>query len=391
MSATFYTHLPILTELSQIVEPSNFYPAPADWWVALSDVRNSTQAINAGHYKAVNMAGAASIVALLNCAPAERIPFVFGGDGATLLIPPDLLEVARATLAGVRAMVQRELQLDLRVGFVPLAEVRAHGAEVAVARLRISAHYDQALLSGGGTALAERLIKDPTTASRYLLPADAPLREADMTGLECRWQDIPSPHGETVSLLVMAMPGMSPEAASAIYRQVIAEIEAAYGQEQDYHPLAVPNLHLSLKLRDLLGETKLRTPPRMLARWIYMAQIWALNMGVRLYTIGEVLRGKRPWWQDYREQVFRTADYKKYDDTLRMIIAGRPQQRQQLSAFLEHAYQQGQLVYGLHVTDRALMTCLVFERMGRQVHFVDGADGGYARAAVALKDRLKSC
>jgi hypothetical protein len=36
------------------------------------------------------------------------------------------------------------------------------------------------------------------------------------------------------------------------------------------------------------------------------------------------------------------------------------------------------------------MTCLVFERNGRQVHFVDGADGGYAVAAKAMKRRINS-
>jgi hypothetical protein len=40
------------------------------------------------------------------------------------------------------------------------------------------------------------------------------------------------------------------------------------------------------------------------------------------------------------------------------------------------------------VADRALLTCIVFDRMGRQVHFVDGADGGYARAATALKEQI---
>jgi hypothetical protein len=36
------------------------------------------------------------------------------------------------------------------------------------------------------------------------------------------------------------------------------------------------------------------------------------------------------------------------------------------------------------------MTCLVFDRDGRQVHFVDGADGGYALAAKKMKERMKS-
>jgi hypothetical protein len=36
------------------------------------------------------------------------------------------------------------------------------------------------------------------------------------------------------------------------------------------------------------------------------------------------------------------------------------------------------------------MTCLVFERNGNQVHFIDGADGGYAIAAKGMKQRINS-
>jgi hypothetical protein len=45
-------------------------------------------------------------------------------------------------------------------------------------------------------------------------------------------------------------------------------------------------------------------------------------------------------------------------------------------------------VYGVHVSRHALMTCLVFDRFGKQVHFVDGANGGYALAAKQLKQQL---
>jgi hypothetical protein len=59
-----------------------------------------------------------------------------------------------------------------------------------------------------------------------------------------------------------------------------------------------------------------------------------------------------------------------------------------LTEYLEKNYKTGKLVYGLHISDRALMTCLVFERNGRQVHFIDGADGGYAVAAKVMKQRI---
>ncbi len=88
--------------------------------------------------------------------------------------------------------------------------------------------------------------------------------------------------------------------------------------------------------------------------------------------------------------VQQTVDYKKFDDTLRMVISGTTRQRESLTRWLDGRYRAGELVYGLHTSDRAIMTCLVFERMGRQVHFVDGADGGYTLAARAMKKRLQA-
>lgn len=95
-------------------------------------------------------------------------------------------------------------------------------------------------------------------------------------------------------------------------------------------------------------------------------------------------------WGNYKQIVSEATDFKKFDDVLRMVISGRAKQRQKLTDYLEKKFQEGHLVYGFHVSDRALMTCLVFERNGRQVHFVDGADGGYALAAKQMKELMKS-
>jgi hypothetical protein len=46
-----------------------------------------------------------------------------------------------------------------------------------------------------------------------------------------------------------------------------------------------------------------------------------------------------------------------------------------------------ELAYGLHVSDRAHMTCLVFNYAGKHLHFIDGADGGLFSAARAFKER----
>ena len=74
-------------------------------------------------------------------------------------------------------------------------------------------------------------------------------------------------------------------------------------------------------------------------------------------------------------------------DIYRQILAGTEAQRAELNAWLEGRYARGELIYGLHVTDRAHMTCLVFNYAGKHLHFIDGADGGLFLAARAFKER----
>lgn len=382
MSVDFYARLAPLTRFAAITDGASFTPLPADWHLLITDVRGSTRAIAEGRYKEVNMVGAASIVAVLNAADHLDLPFVFGGDGATLAIPAALLGPARAALASLQALARESFGLELRAGVVPVADLAAAGLTVRVARLAVSEHYAQAIFSGG-LAYAEALVKGPA-AGPYLVPPAADAAGADLSGLECRWRDIPSRHGETVSLLVTPAPALPEAERGLVLRAAIAQIEAVYGADADYHPLAVERLRVSRDPARLLVEARARAPRGRLARLGYVARIWLLN----LLVAAAAAAGRARWWDRYRDLVFRTADYKKYDDTLRMVLSGTPAQRARLEAYLAARHAAGELAYGLHVADRALMTCLVFERMGRQVHFVDGADGGYALAALALKGRL---
>jgi len=87
---SFYAELPVLDNFLDITNSKNFKSVPNDWYVIITDIIGSTKAIESGKYKAVNLIGACSIVAVLNIAENLRIPFIFGGDGAAILIPPSL-------------------------------------------------------------------------------------------------------------------------------------------------------------------------------------------------------------------------------------------------------------------------------------------------------------
>ena len=65
-AADFYERLPIFEGFANVMDPARYRPLPDDWLVGLTDVVSSTQAIDAGRYKAVNTAGASVIAALSN-------------------------------------------------------------------------------------------------------------------------------------------------------------------------------------------------------------------------------------------------------------------------------------------------------------------------------------
>jgi hypothetical protein len=353
----------------------------------MCDVRNSTAAVESGRYKSVNTLGAAVITGMLNAAGATQIPFVFEGDGAMLCVPPELLDAARAVLLKTREMAEKSFALDLRIATLPVARIREAGADILVGRFRVSENYVQAMFAGGGMAYADRFMKDPATAPLCRVEAGSVQPAGNFDGLECRWQDIPSRHGETVSVMVKVLADDVGE-AGRIYREVVAKVREIYGADDDCHPVWPPNLSFSFSGRQLGNEVGVRAMERgAWGRWIYLMRTRAIVLlGWFLIRFG--VRTSETDWGRYKTILARNSDVRKFNDCFRQILAGNAAQREALTAWLDERFAGRELVYGAHVADRAQMTCLVFDHSGRHLHFIDGADGGLSMAAKALKERV---
>lgn len=387
-SAAFYAGLPVLAEFSAIADPRAFAPLPGDWHVATCDVRDSTRAVEAGNYKHVNTVGASAVIAMLNAAGDTEIPFIFEGDGSAFCVPPSLLDDARAALAKTREMARQSFGLDLRVATLPVATVRAAGHDILVARVRVSPNYVQAMFAGGGMGFADRYMKDPATAPLCEVKDGSVAPRGSHEGLECRWQDIPSLRGETVSLMVRALPAEA-GAAAAVYSAVIAKVRETYGSDEECHPLTPPAQQLvpALGARQLASEVGVRAAGRgRFGKWLWLMRArWLVLLGWFLMRFG--LKTEETDWGTYKDTLYRNTDVRKFNDVFRQILVGTAAQREALDAWLAERYARRELVYGLHVSDRAHMTCLVFSYSGRHLHFIDGADGGLFLAARAYKER----
>ncbi|MGB3267512.1 MAG: DUF3095 domain-containing protein [Microcoleus sp.] len=389
-SENFYSELPLLDNFIKITDLGNFVDVPDDWYIIVTDIRGSTKAIESGKYKEVNLLGACSIVAVLNAATPIEIPFVFGGDGASLLMGPSLLPAAKIALLAIQQLAKTEFDMDLRVGAVPVKVVVAANFPVKIAKFKVSENYSQAVFIGGGLTRATELIKDPVAGKAYSFKNknNGVSPTADFSGLECRWQDIPSKYGEIVTLLVMVREDFGQQ-SHQFYRKIIKKIEYIYGKENSLNPIDRENLKLTLNSTKLIKETLVRASnASWLDRQLYLSKI-QLETAVGSLLMNLKVKTEELDWGVYKDIAIAATDYRKFDDMLKMVISGNEWRRKKLTRYLEKNYREGKLVYGLHVADRALMTCLVFERNGRQVHFIDGADGGYALAAKDMKQRMQ--
>ena len=215
-SDTFYGTIPVFRGFTRLMEPQLYVPLPDDWSIGVADIVESTRAIAAQRYKAVNMAGAAVIASVTNALEGREFPFVFGGDGASFAVAPGDLARAREALAATATWVREDLDLVMRVALVPVSAIRAQGLDVRVARFGPSANLSYAMFSGGGLGWAEAAMK----RGEFAVGAAPAGTQPDLSGLSCRFEEIPSVRGLILSVLVV--PSASGDALA--FRKVIEDI-----------------------------------------------------------------------------------------------------------------------------------------------------------------------
>jgi Protein of unknown function (DUF3095) len=374
-SDAFYGGIPVFRGFTRLMEPQLYSPLPDDWTIGVADIVHSTKAIAARRYKAVNMAGAAIIAAVTNALEGREFPFVFGGDGASFAVAPEDLNLAREALSATASWVREDLDLVMRVALVPISAIRAQGADVRVARFGPSANLSYAMFSGGGLGWAEAAMK----RGEFALQAAPAGTQPDLSGLSCRFEEIPASRGLILSVLVVPTKTADPTAFRKVIEDVIQLVErspdAGRPVPSNGPPLKWPPQGVEYEARAKRGGPLVGRRVFVLGwtLWTYVVMRFGIKVGKFVP-------------KTYMRQVVENSDFRKYDDGLRMILDCSEELASVLSERLAKAAASGIVRYGLHRQDAAMMTCFTPSAMrADHVHFIDGARGGYASAATALK------
>jgi hypothetical protein len=375
MTSDFYETIPVLDNFADAVRAENYRPLPDDWLVGFADVVGSTQAVANGRYKAVNMVGAGVIAAVGNALKRRSFPFVFGGDGASFAVSPADAPAAREALAAMAAFAREQFEFDLRVGAIPVRDVRAAGHDVRVVRYGATPYCVYAMFMGGGLAWFE----DEVKRGRHLLPAAPAAARPDLSGLSCRWGVSPAKNGVVLSLIV------APRGDDRRFPMLVDEIvKLALATPASDRPVTAASLKPGDPAKAIALETAVRSAsgmPRALAS--ALATYWYAGMTV---FFGLKLKGPGVDATSYKNDLVANADFRKFDDGLRMTLDCTAEFADQLDARLAAA--EGFAHWGTFRQEAAQVTCFAPSVTERgHVHFVDGAGGGYTMAAKAMKMR----
>lgn len=366
-TSRFYAGLTSFDDDEDLTAERHYREAPADWVVFVTDVRGSTAAVAGGRYKEVNTIGAASIIAAQNSSPELEFPFVFGGDGATLLVPPAARDRVAQALLYLARKSQADFGLMLRVGCVPVATVHGRGKRVLVAKRQLSEGNCIAMFAGGGLNEATAMIKQADGAWLLEEGGDG---DGNVAGLECRWCAVPARRDGVLSLIVHA-PGEN----LGLYREILAQIREIAPKPM---PITPANLPARWPPEFLLHESKMKRQGWFAQRLHYAGVLALTGILTLLVRLTRARHGSAA--AIYMDSLCRNNDYLKLDDYLRMVIDVSNEQRVKIEERLEAYRHSHGAAWGSHFASSSLFTCMVRSQQVH-LHFVDGSDGGYTAAA----------
>ncbi len=241
----FYKNLHLLkVPITRVFSPTHFSAIPNSWYIIISDIKNSTDAVNVGRSNDVNLVAAGSLIAALNVARKYEIeiPFFFGGDGGTIIVPEIILEEVSEALLLHKTNSLMQFNLDMHIGSVSMKDVNAAGHFVKICKLQIGSGFNKPVVIGDGLHYAEQLVK----SAEYNFSSEVhEEKEPDLSGLECRWDKVkpPEEQNEIVCYLIQAV---NPLKQIEVYREVLIKMDSVYGNIKKRNPLSLKRMKLLL-------------------------------------------------------------------------------------------------------------------------------------------------
>ena len=382
-NTSFYKNLDVNNvALRELLKNENlFNTVPNDWFVIVTDILDSTTAIKNGFHNDVNLIATGSIITVLNTIKKldkkTSIPYFFGGDGASLIVPQDLYKVVFLALENYSKHVRKNFKLSLRVGEMKVEDVYKSGATLRIAKLKLNSFLITPVVIGNGLKFAEKSIKDNFIETIEL---DKTKFSIDLEGMECRWDEI-KPNSEEKKVICLLVMCKDESKQAEIFTTIMDEIDYIFGELSLRTPITSLKLELNTSFSKIRKEMYAR-----LGKFDskYLIKNWLItNLGKYYFKFFK--EGKA-----YLYKVSQLSDTIMLDGSINTVFSGTDMQINKLKLLLDSLESDKKIIYGMHATYASIMSCYIEDRDEKHIHFVDGTEGGYTTASRELKKKLNT-
>ena len=359
----------------------DFIPVPDNWYVVMVDIENSTQAVQNGLHHEVNISATGSIVVVMNelkkMKQGLKIPYFFGGDGTTFIIPSIFHKRIIKLLDDYRIHIKKTTSLILKTGSIQVSDIYDTGKSLRIAKLKLTNRLTIPIVLGSGLKYAEKKIKESFVPSSDNMKK---ISTVNLKGMECRWEQI-KPLKNEARVVCLILNCLKEEKQPQIYKQVFQQLDEIFGSYEDRKPISLPKLHLDISVEKIRKEMRIRVGK---TDWLYLIKNFLVTF-LGPYYFEFTREGKQ-----YLEDVTKLSDTIMVDGTINTVFSGTKKEIELFVAFANNLEKEGIIKYGIHVTHASIMSCHVENRTKDHIHFVDGTEGGYTSAAIMLKEKMLS-
>ena len=366
-----------LTEL--LKDESLFSSVPKNWSIVVTDIKNSTVAVANGLHNDVNLCATGSIITVLNTIKGIdkkiQIPYFFGGDGSTFIIPNNLVQPIIQALNNYSQHIANTLKLNLRVGHIQVEDVYSNKVTLRITKLRHNKYLTTPVVLGNGIKFAENYIKQSFEKADTIKDKNIAL---NLEGMECRWDEIypNEPQKKVICLLVNCE---DEKKQAEIYGTIMNEINYIFGDLDNRNPITTLKLKLNTTLEKIRKEMYVKVGKNQSK---YLINNWLITVFGKYY-FKFFKAGKL-----YIYRVSQLSDTIMLDGSINTVISGNDKQIKRLQIFLDDLESKKKIIYGLHTTHASIMSCYIEDREEKHIHFVDGTEGGYTSAAIMFKNKV---
>lgn len=364
-----------------LADESYFSNIPNTWHVVVVDIKNSTKAVDEGRHQQINLTATGAIISVLNTIRKEKknieIPYFFGGDGATFIIPALVLKKVTLVLENYSLHIKKNINLLLRVGHISVANLVTQNQNLKIVKHQLTNQLAIPIVLGNGLKKAEEIIKS-TFVEIEAIHFNKEL--LNLEGMECRWKQIKptQTQNKVVCLLIDALEETNQR---DIYRDILTQMDALFGTFKDRQPIKPNNLKLNFSIYKIWEEMKISLANKNL---MYLFKNWIETLvGKWYFNMSE--NGKQ-----YLNQIGQLSHTFMLDGMINTVFTAEQSKIKLFIAYLNQLEKDKKIMYGIHVTHASVMSCYVLDRKTKHAHFVDGTEGGYTAAAKMFKIKSKT-